>query len=703
MSTLALTQDGQLSPLEPALKPVRDNVKAARDYRKRNFESNWQLNLAYRAGQHWVGFDNQTRTLRSIQELNARYRSRELVTADVITEYCMTALGELGSDNDRPNLLLRHDDTVSGDYQDQLNKAVGYAWDHEIDADSVLAQVDRYIVDLGTAAVRCFYDRDAGQTIADNVPFVQGQPVLNPADAAALFQNGPTQGVTMGPLKQGKICWEPLSAFHILAQPGVTHERDFTYDCVIRPAPLADVKARYGDVAQSLSEDRDISTSLGVQAPENSSLNPSKFGITDAKTGTLRGHVWLVDYYERPTGRYPRGRRFTLATNDLVLVDYADQLDYVKPDGSYCSGVTYFHWWRVTGRFYSRSLVDVLRPAQFLINKRRTQTNEIIDKSLPYVIVEKNSETTRKKGLVMEMVEVGPAERVPQPVQGVGPGPWMQGDVESLREDLQHASGINGPRRGENPANISTYSQLALINELDTAKREPIYLERKRGIASLLEDTVYDIRTYWGPDRQIALAGEDDQLEAAVFDATRIPPFFIVEIGKGQAKPRSQAAELQKVTDIWNAALASGATQASPGAYLRWFKDSIAAGEALELPAEGSEDPAEKADYENHYMSEGVPMPIAYYDIHAAHLPRHRRLQDQAMFEGNQQLWQLVEQHCQLHMAAAAAQAQAQLEQMQQAQMAQGLHQTMQAGALAQAKQAGAAKPAQPSQQGGAR
>ena len=34
-----------------------------------------------------------------------------------------------------------------------------------------------------------------------------------------------------------------------------------------------------------------------------------------------------------------------------------------------------------------------------------------------------------------------------QPIisQGMAPGPWMQGDVEAIREDIEHATGIKGP------------------------------------------------------------------------------------------------------------------------------------------------------------------------------------------------------------------------------------------------------------------
>ena len=661
MTSLALADtNGSLTMLEPMVKPIRDRLRQAREYRRRYFEPGWQLNLSFASGQHWLAWHPQTRTLRTIQELDPRYRGRELITADVITEYRTTALGELGSDNDRPELLLRREDAVSERYQAELNRALGYGWDHEFDADAVLAQVDRYMVDLGTAAVRCRFDPTEGPMLEDNFPHLDGKPVFGD-QATQLMGEGPNPDVTMQPIHAGKICWEPLSAFNILSPPGAVHESKFPWEAVIAPVYLPDVKEMYGAPAADLTEDNDISTALGIST-SSPTLNAATYGVTDAKTNRLRDHVWLFTYYERPTQRYPQGREITFATNKLVVLDYKETLPYQAPDGTYRSGIAYFHWWRVTGRFWSRALMDVLKDGQKGINKRRTQINEIIDRNMPYVIVQKDSLAKRRQGSVNEIVEVDPSERAPQPVTGIGPGPWMQGDVEALREDLMHASGISGPRRGENPPNVDTYSALALLNEADTSKREPIYLDRKRAIAQLIEDTVYDIRTYWGPQKQLALAGDDEMLDAVIFDATKIPAFFIVQIGKGTAKPRSQAAELQKITDIWNAAVISQAVAQNPAAWVQWYKASIEAGEALELPNAEVEDPGEKAELENHYLQQGVPMPIAYYDIHAVHLPRHRRAQDIAMFAQDMQTWQIIEDHCQLHINAATAQAEAQMQ-----------------------------------------
>lgn len=647
MSELALAlPDGRVSALADHVKGVQTRLREARDARK-PFEGTWQLSMALAAGKHWQTYDRMTRTLRRIQDADPRYQNRELYSADMVTEYRTTMLGELGSETDRPQLLLQHDDEHAEQYQAQANRALGYGWDYEWEGDEILSQVDRLIVDLGTAAVRCRFDPNVGPVVADNVPFQDGQPVLNPAEARSLLEGGPTGDVQMGAIRQGRIRWQPLSPFNILIPPGVPHERDFPWEATDVPTPLADVKDLYGDLAAELEEDTDIGSILGTDT-QGAAEVASTWAATDGRKQRLRDHVRLVTYFERPTPRFPAGRTIVLAGKNLTPLDYREDLPYQKPDGTPCSGITYFHWWRVTGRFWSRSLVEAMMDGQRLLDKRRTQLNEIIDRSMPFVLVEKDSKAITRTGVPGEFIEIGRDERAPQPVTGIQPGGWMQQDVEAIREDIEHATGIKGPRLGENPGSIDTYSQLALITEQEQVKREQIHRERKMAIKSLVEDSVYDIRKYWGPERQIMLAGDTNAVQAEIFDATRIPPFYVLQIAVGAAKPRSQAAKLKMVEDIYNASI--NAANPLP---IEWYKASLDAGEALELPPAPSDEQTDKAQLENHMMQAGELAPVAYYDRVDLHIPVHRAAQDQAIIAGDLAVYELVEQHVQLHLQAA--------------------------------------------------
>jgi hypothetical protein len=283
--------------------------------------------------------------------------------------------------------------------------------------------------------------------------------------------------------------------------------------------------------------------------------------------------------------------------------------------------------------------------------------NEIIDRGMPFVMIGENSKMKKRTGAPVELVEIGQSERTPQPVTGLGPGSWFHQDVEDIREDIEHATGIRGPRLGENPGNVNTYSQLALLSENERTKRQPILRSRQRSIQRLVEDSIYDMRTYWGPNKQILLAGDDDQAQAEIFNAAKIPTFFVVKVATGASKPRTQAAELKLVEDVWAASIA--AAQPIP---LSWLKGSLEAGQALELPTGQTDPHIQKAEIENHLMRQGfggagVDVPVDYFDPPLVHIPSHRNAQIQAQLSGDQMTFERQERHIQLHLQAAQANA----------------------------------------------
>src|SRR6266540_1737906 len=678
MADIALVEDGQLRDPIEILRPIRQKINQAREARKR-FEPGWQLSMSFAAGEQWTGYDKGRRIVRSLTELDPkRYpRAEDLYTADFINEYRQTLLGELGSDDDRPELLLQQEDEWAEKYQEQLNHALAYGWDFEFDADAALAEADRLCIDLGVSAIRCRWDPTQGPAAEENVPFLGGKPIprsqaigmLAPTEGEAPL---PNPGITMGDVQQGRICLEPLSAFQLLVPAGVTHERHFPWEAVIAPTLLSKVKEEYGATAEELRADEDISSSLGTVSP------------TQSQQG-LKGFVWLILFYERPSAQHPKGRVFHFAGNGLKFLRLDDKLPYQGPDLSYRSGITYLHYQRVTGRFWSRGLVDSLKDAQRAHNRTRTDQRAIIKGGLPYVLVPEGTEFKRKRtSAPLEIVTYVPGQGAPQPVSGIAPGAWMQAEVEQSREDAQHAAGIRPQSLGDAPSNVPNYAYLALLKESDTTKRQPTMRERKRAIADVVENVVSDMRNYWGHAKQVLIAGEENRVDAEVFDATKIPPFFIVHIPKGAAKPRSQGAELQKVSDIWAAAQVAGLVQQNPEGWLRWYTESLEHGQAEDLPESFGDDQAEKAELENHKLFMGEQIEPAYYDPPEVHVPIHRTAQIDAEQSGELATWQLIEEHIQLHKQiadenatkAAAQQMQSQVELEQaQAEQAQGQEQ----------------------------
>lgn len=659
-----------LLPDDPAAL-VKRRIQQGRTSRKA-FEPTWLSNLAFTAGKHYHVYDRFSRSMMLPPQLEQEAASGGLYCADVITERRQRALGEMSSDDDRPQLLLVDQDDTADDFAKQLNRAVGYGWDYEWRGDEALLDLRRKILDFGTSAVRCRFDPTVGQ-VKQQAPFQNGKPVLDLTQATELMGNGPRADVQMGEVKEGRICWETLTPFNLLVAPGIEHEKDFPWEVVMRPVPLEEVQAQYGAKAAGLTEDTDIASIIGLDTRTGTGeTGSSTEGLNANQTvSRLRDHVWVFTYYEAPTAKFAKGRTVVLATNRMVPLDEQPQLPYCAPDGTYRSGITYFHWWRVTGRFWSRGLIEPMKDIQRRINKRKNQIDKTIDRGQPFVIVDKNGGAAKRKGFPVELLALEPSERQPVISSGIQPGPWMQADIDASIQDLDRASGIGQVALGENPQNVNTYAQLAQLNEQEAAKRTVIRKEHQLAIARLVEDSVHDIRTYWGTAKQVLLDSDDDKVEARVFNATKIPTFFIVKAAKGSAKPRSQAAELQKVSDLWNAALGSTAVQQDPARWVKWFAESLDSGQPAELPEEPTDAQTDKAELENHLLNEGQQVQPAYYDSPQVHIPIHRDAQTDADMAGDPETVALIEQHIQQHIQLAQQVAQQQAEIAAQQQVSQ--------------------------------
>lgn len=654
MSIGVLTEAGGYADADTQLGKVKERLRQAREDRKR-FEPVWQHNLAFAAGKHYVKWNRNSRKLAVPPEL----QGQDLYTADVMTEYRTTALGELSMGDDRPELLLVKDDQASEDYQTMLNRAVRWGWENEWHADQALEETRRMCIDVGVSAIRCRWNPNVGPVVGE-LPMMGGLP-LHGSQAYDQVSAAVTSGQTV-PFQQvqrGAIVWEPLSPFNILVPPGIPNELFFPWEAVIRPALLDDVQAQYGNQALGLKEDTDIASMLGLDTQSETGTSALGYGaFSDGKTARLRDHVWLTTYYERPTAGYPQGRTITFAGNDMKVMSVEDRLPYQGPDESYRAGIAYFHWWRVSGRFWSRGLVDVMKDIQRSFNLRRNQTHRIIARGMPAVFVQTGSKAVERKGEIAEVIEIDPNEKAPQPFQGFGPGDWMWRDVDAMRADLEHATGLRGPRLGENPQNVTTYGQLAVLNDNEQVKRQPIIQQHQKAIGALVEDSVYDMATYWGKTRTVMLAGDEEHAKAEIFDAARIPPFYTVRIAPGAAKPRSQGAELKKVEDLAKFALESGAAMSggSPQEWVEWYRASLEAGQVLDLPSARADDQTDKAELENHLMLLGRPMPVRYYDPHDLHIKIHRSAQIDADLSQNEPLVALIEQHIQQHVQMGAQQ-----------------------------------------------
>lgn len=644
---------------------VRAKLTEADQYR-RQFVPQWQLNLAFVAGQQWAVIDRRTRQLRDVRDVDPRYVEADLVVADIIHENRGAALGELQTDSDRPQLILPGDGTEDAETEGiarDANRLLGYGWDYEWHGDDALDIARQYCVDLGVSAIRCRYDQDGGPPVKASdgqqvqAPMQNGRPILNPEDARAYVANTAAQGHTakLTPLSEGLICWEPGTAFNILVPQGIPHESRFPWECWVSVVPLADLKGMY-PAAASLKPDGDIGSAIGIVSAQTVVTPRTEQGIA-----RVRDSCWVFTYYQAATPAFPKGRVAVLASSQKKLLAVTNELPYQTQDGRWHSGIRYLHWQRLTDRFYSRSLIDALRDPQRMRNRVETQKQEIGDRSMPKTFVQEGALPQKPLGVPGEYIEL--KQGSPQPVfaNDGGPADWMWKQAETILDNAAHASTLSALKLGDNPTQVSTYSQLALLFEQEASKRSSIRADQQNQIAKLTEFSMLDIRRYWRPGKRVLLAGEQNELQAAEYEQSMLPESAVVKVAKGSPRPRSQAAQLQLIQDIWDAAVACGATVQDPEGWMRWYYQSLEAGEPLPLPKAPADTWADKAELENRAAEHGPVQTLTYYDPAATHIPIHRRGQDEALMAysldgdpAHMRKWQWLEQHIQDHLAVSA-------------------------------------------------
>lgn len=644
---------------EQAVTPERvqqvwaERIRQAREAR-RPYEPVWLSNAAFRAGQHWLVWDPSGKRMRNLQDMDPRYRDRDLYTADRINEYVQAQLGELGSGDDRPDLVTVQSGDTAEDVAAGLNGACEHGWDNEWNAQSALDRARSFCLTYGTSAIRVRRDPGQGQVVGHHPVDRQGQPIQDQQAVAYLTENGVLPDGSLPrfkPVREGRTVWEPYTAFQLLPQPGVTHEDDLGWEVLVRPVPLEDVQALYPDTSATLVADGDIASASGLTTSQQDRG-------TGQKPGRLRDHVWLYTGFRRPCPNYPDGQTVVLGSNQHVLLDVQQQLDYQKPDGTPHSGVVYLHWWRQDDRFFSRGFIEPMKDPQRAINEMKTVSIEIVRRGLPKVFTEQGALVHNPQGLPLENIELKQGASKPDFFAGIGPGPWMEQMTNDAIEDLSHASTLSPLRLGENPTNVDTYSQLALLNENESVKRSVILGQHQQAVGNALVCSVNDIQRYWPDQKRLRVSGPDGSIQEQAFSKSSIPVFFQVKVETGAPTPRSEAAELKKVDAIWAAATECGLTVRDPDRWTRWYRQSLDAKEALPLPEVEQDSQQQMAEFENFMMvDQQQEVAAADYDLPAVHIPVHREAQDQARAAGDLEAFQRLQRHIDQSVAVQQANA----------------------------------------------
>jgi len=528
----SLTIRGKRYNVDETLGPWRDRKEKAEKHREQ-FLPQIRVNRKFAAGKQHLDVNTRTGRVIDVRERNGI----RLVTSDILSQYLLTVIGRMAANDYRPNFLAFREDEIAEMISAHMNDTFGWGWDNEWMAERKVLQLFRLLTTDGTAAVRCRYDRTVGAYLGE-VPYMDGAPILDPEKARKyMAENYKPDGppVKIAPLREGRVIWEILSFENLLTPPGIEDDADFPWDLIQRPIPREEVRARYG-------------VNIQTEEIESSAALTTGLGFGDQEPVKLEDYGFVYTGYERPNNKHPQGR--TIIFSEDALLDVYDSLPYPDHPLGPRTGLHYFRWQVVPGRFPGKAFIEPGVGPQQVRNKRLTQIDAIIDRNMPKVYIEEQSLARPRTGEPMEYVEVRPGSPLPNVSAGVPPGAWMLQDIKLQDENAERALGMGRTSLGQAPTGVSAYSAMALLTENDALKLDPIAQGFRLQMVELSWDTMEAMRN-WPSDKKMLIAGPDNQLRAVVWSQNEVPMEYLVKQPRGGSLPRSQAAELQKVNDIW--------------------------------------------------------------------------------------------------------------------------------------------------------
>jgi hypothetical protein len=447
MAVAVQTTDGQLRSADTIVSTIKKRIEQAQTARK-PLEPTWLSNLAFAAGQMWLVWDDRAGQLVERRKVDSAYKDRDLFTANRIREYLNAQMGELTSGDDRPQLTAAQQGDEAEGVADHLNQACQHAWTHEWNADTALRRARGYTLTMGVSAIRVRRDKSHGKVVGHAVYGTDGNrsPTRSISRSSSRPASCPDGSLPkFQPVNEGRTCWEPLTFFHVLMQPGITHEDDAAWFDIVRPYPIDDLVDEYGDAARGSRRTATSRPPPDMAAP----TSPSPVRTTGA-FARPRLAVHVLREAVQPLPARPRHRA---RVEQLPLLDVQEQLDYQLPDGHRTPASCSSTGTASTTGSTAQAFIEPLKDPQRTINELKTAQLEIMWRGMPKVFTKEGDLINNPTGLPLENIELNRRTRrsrrsSPGSARARG---WTQ-MIADCDNDLSHASTLSALKLGENPA-----------------------------------------------------------------------------------------------------------------------------------------------------------------------------------------------------------------------------------------------------------
>lgn len=425
----------------------------------------------------------------------------------------------------------------------------------------------------------------------------------------------------------GKICVEPVSAFHLFV-PNLEEEELENQPWVIHALAKtpSQVEEIYGVKLQPT-----VNASAGLIEQKFMSA----LGIAD----TPKKYVLVKEMWIKPCKDYPQGAVIHWA-NDRIL-STVEQWPFKFNDFNFSK---FDHI--PTGRFYADSVIKDLIPLQKEYNRTRSQIIEAKNRmAKPQLISPRGAVDPRKitsePGLVIEYTP-GFTPPSPLPLQSL-PSYVLQ-ELDRNQIDMNDISSQHEVTQGQTPPGVEAATAIAYLQEQDDAALAPTIDSLEECVEKVGKHFLTYMQQFWTVERTVRVVGQNRLIQALQVSSQSLEGAVDLRVESGSATPRSRAAKQAFLMELAKMGILP------PDRLLRYLELT----ESARLYDEAQVD-QRQAQRENFMMAGGHQIFPNTWDDHAMHINEHNEYRKSQEFENlPDEIKIIFEQHVQIHQMVAA-------------------------------------------------
>lgn len=496
-------QDLQQAVDEKSLvKEIKDKIDTVDDisYRMQNY-----LNIAYYAGKQWLSYDKVNKKL--IEPPKSPYKTR--ITANRIQPIVRTELAKITKSKPIMNVIPASDseeDIASANIGDKVTSYIEY----ELDCQKSDKECILWGLTTEAGYIKPFWDITKGDKIDDTT-------------------------------KTGDINIDVVSPFEVKYDPSAKKWSEVRWLAFEKARDVYYVKQMYN---KDVTPD-DTLVSSNIFESQLKNLN-SNFATAFKP---MKNGVKVTEYWEKPTPKYPKGRRVTFA-NDVLLLSEED-IGFGENDNTEreLPLFPFFHI-KVPGRVQGMSIVEQLMPIQKEYNLTRSQ---IVDHR-KYMT---NPKWIAESGTLIEditdepdqVIEYRPGSAPPHRDQPTDMSQGIYKNLEQCIEEFYFISGQQEVSHGSTPPGVTSGIAISFLEEQDDTKLGPSianWIDCKQAYMSYL---LKMIRFKYDIPRTIKLVGDNNKVEVMQFEGSQLTSTD-VRIQEGSMQQNSKTAKLELVSNL---------------------------------------------------------------------------------------------------------------------------------------------------------